>query len=291
MWCSKRSRTRKGHTMELAAAKHLAETLMTEHDLLSAGWSFTFDNASRRMGVCRYKTKTIGVSRLYAAEATEAQVRDTILHEIAHAIVGPSHKHGLVWKAAASRIGATPKSCGDNPYAQRQRDESVASATAVARSVPVGSARDLTSRAQPGERVVILPGVIRPTPGTVMVVTAANRTRYVVSDPSGKLWAMPFTGVRLHVDGEDLVRTTPRHTSMTTHTTPGTQTPPARHPSLPPRVGVLYLRSGETGVITSGKYKGARFEVARKNPTTYTGTLVDHGFDARVPHSMLRRAA
>ena len=37
------------------------------------------------------------------------EVRDTILHEIAHALAGAKAKHGPAWKAIARRLGATLK--------------------------------------------------------------------------------------------------------------------------------------------------------------------------------------
>lgn len=41
----------------------------------------------------------------------EAEVRDTILHEIAHALVGPEHQHDEVWRRTAVRIGSTGTRC------------------------------------------------------------------------------------------------------------------------------------------------------------------------------------
>lgn len=101
--------------MDLTQAETLALQLMTSHGLVAKGWSFTFDNAERRMGVCKYGPKRISISRHYTEHASEFQVLDTILHEIAHALT-PGAKHGLAWKAVASRLGATPKACGENPY-------------------------------------------------------------------------------------------------------------------------------------------------------------------------------
>jgi len=100
--------------MELTAARDLALTLMAEHGI-SDTWTFAFDNATRRMGLCNYRKHTISVSRHFAEHASEAQVRDTILHEIAHALT-PGAKHGPGWKVVALRIGATPKACGENPF-------------------------------------------------------------------------------------------------------------------------------------------------------------------------------
>jgi predicted SprT family Zn-dependent metalloprotease len=44
----------------------------------------------------------------------EAKVRDTILHEIAHAMVGRLHGHDFKWKHTAQQIGCTGERCFDH---------------------------------------------------------------------------------------------------------------------------------------------------------------------------------
>ena len=53
----------------------------------------------------------VELSVSFVLRATWSDVRDTILHEIAHAIVGPGHGHDAVWQTAERRIGCTPKRC------------------------------------------------------------------------------------------------------------------------------------------------------------------------------------
>ena len=84
---------------------------MTQHGLIAKGWSFEFDTAKRRFGVCRYGSKRIGLSAPLTNANEEAQVKDTILHEIAHALVGHGHGHDSVWKAKCREIGAKPERC------------------------------------------------------------------------------------------------------------------------------------------------------------------------------------
>lgn len=38
----------------------------------------------------------------------EEDIKDTVLHEIAHAIVGGKHHHDCVWKACCNKIGCSP---------------------------------------------------------------------------------------------------------------------------------------------------------------------------------------
>ena len=97
--------------MNLVTAKQLAIQLMDKHGLLDKGWSFEFDTAKRRFGVCRYRTKRIGLSQPLTEANDVAQVQDTILHEIAHAIAGYAAGHGPEWKKVCVQIGAKPQRC------------------------------------------------------------------------------------------------------------------------------------------------------------------------------------
>ena len=49
----------------------------------------------------------------YCHRATRAEIADTLLHEIAHAIVGVRHQHDAVWRAKAREIGCTAERCHD----------------------------------------------------------------------------------------------------------------------------------------------------------------------------------
>lgn len=95
--------------MEIGAAREMARGLMDEHGL--QGWQLIFDRAKRRAGVCRPGQRTIGLSRPLTELHDVAQVRDTVLHEIAHALAGPGVGHGPAWRAIAASIGAVPERC------------------------------------------------------------------------------------------------------------------------------------------------------------------------------------
>lgn len=94
--------------MELHAAGRLARTLMDEHGLRD--WHFAWDRARRRFGSCGVTRRTITLSAHLVQLNDEPQVRDTILHEIAHALA-PGDNHGAAWQAACRRIGAKPVRC------------------------------------------------------------------------------------------------------------------------------------------------------------------------------------
>ena len=98
----------------LADVEKLAGDLLARHQAgsgLDADWGFGFDLSTARAGVCRYADKRIDLSVSYCHRATRAEIEDTLLHEIAHAIVGHRHHHDAVWKAVARAIGCTAERC------------------------------------------------------------------------------------------------------------------------------------------------------------------------------------
>lgn len=98
--------------MELMEARALALELMKQHGL--EFWHFEFDNAKCRFGICRHKRRTIGLSRNLVLLNNKEQVKDTILHEIAHALVGPGYGHSWVWRQKALEIGCDGERCYSN---------------------------------------------------------------------------------------------------------------------------------------------------------------------------------
>ena len=95
--------------MDTNAAHKIADELVQRHGL--AGWTVVFDRATRRAGVCQHGRQQIGLSAPLTRLHSAAEVRDRILHEIAHALVGPQHGHNAVWKAAARSIGCSANLC------------------------------------------------------------------------------------------------------------------------------------------------------------------------------------
>ena len=91
----------------LNGVAEMARRLMDEHGL--TGWTVAFGEARKRLGDCHFRHHVIRISRAHALEGSGEQIRDTVLHEIAHAIAGYEAGHGPLWKATARRIGATPR--------------------------------------------------------------------------------------------------------------------------------------------------------------------------------------
>lgn len=89
---------------DLARVQVWAEALIKMH-LDPGQWSFGFDHAKRRAGLCNHTEKRITVSRYLAAKFTDDEVHQILLHEVAHALVGPRAGHGPVWKQKAASLG------------------------------------------------------------------------------------------------------------------------------------------------------------------------------------------
>ena len=95
--------------MDLKDAQILAIELMLQHGL--GDWRFFFDHAKKRFGCCDYLNKTIHLSSILVKLNVVERVRNTILHEIAHALSGLDIGHGSEWKRKCREIGAIPERC------------------------------------------------------------------------------------------------------------------------------------------------------------------------------------
>jgi len=93
---------------EITHAYAIGNTLLIEHGLRAVGWIFQLDNAKERIGQCNHDKKLITYSIHYLREPEEF-IRDTVLHEIAHALVGYEHGHDYVWQQKCVEIGAKPE--------------------------------------------------------------------------------------------------------------------------------------------------------------------------------------
>lgn len=88
---------------DLAKVRVWAQALISLH--LDESWSFGFDNAKKRAGLCNYTLKRITVSRYLAARYDDDEIHQILLHEVAHAMAGSRAGHGPVWKRTADEIG------------------------------------------------------------------------------------------------------------------------------------------------------------------------------------------
>lgn len=93
--------------MNLVRAEVIARELINKH---CPEYRFKWDNAKKRFGSCKYRIRTITLSKPLTELNEDPEVIDTILHEIAHALT-PRHGHNKHWKQKAEQIGCNPKRC------------------------------------------------------------------------------------------------------------------------------------------------------------------------------------
>lgn len=89
----------------------LAREIMNDHGL--EDWTVAMNRATGRAGICYHTRRLLGFSKLIMSAFDEAEVRNTILHEIAHALVGAGHGHDTIWRRKFVSIGGNGKTCTD----------------------------------------------------------------------------------------------------------------------------------------------------------------------------------
>jgi predicted SprT family Zn-dependent metalloprotease len=89
---------------DLDRVRRWADALIALH-LDPAVWSFGFDNAKTRAGLCNYTSKRITVSRYLAARYEDDEIHQILLHEVAHALAGGRAGHGPKWREIAVGLG------------------------------------------------------------------------------------------------------------------------------------------------------------------------------------------
>jgi predicted SprT family Zn-dependent metalloprotease len=95
----------------LLEVRNLALSLLAKHGLYN--WTFAYNRRKQTMGMCVYDRRTIELSIYFVLRNSWAEILDTILHEIAHALAGSKHGHDGVWKRKCREIGARPERCGE----------------------------------------------------------------------------------------------------------------------------------------------------------------------------------
>ncbi|MFT4030613.1 MAG: SprT-like domain-containing protein [Protaetiibacter sp.] len=98
---------------ELARVRTWADALIRLH--LDGSWSFAFDHARTRAGLCDYTAKRISVSRHIARLSEDDDIHQVLLHEVAHAIAGRAAGHGAHWRAVAADLGYVGGRTHDGP--------------------------------------------------------------------------------------------------------------------------------------------------------------------------------
>jgi predicted SprT family Zn-dependent metalloprotease len=100
---------------DLDRVRRWADALIVLH--LDQSWTFSFDNAKKRAGLCNYTVRRITVSRYLAARYQDDEVHQILLHEVAHALAGPRAGHGPKWRTIADSLGYDGKRTHDGEIA------------------------------------------------------------------------------------------------------------------------------------------------------------------------------
>ncbi len=88
--------------------------LMDQWGLTDRHWKFGWNNRKSALGLCRMRDRIIELSTYFWPAISEEQQKDTIRHEIAHALDFEQRgysDHGPKWKLLAMRVGAKPVAC------------------------------------------------------------------------------------------------------------------------------------------------------------------------------------
>lgn len=77
-------------------------------------WTVKWNRRLTALGVCRYAKKALSLSKYWMFVVDEDVALNTILHEVAHALVMNRHgrwatPHGSEWKRVCREIGCIPK--------------------------------------------------------------------------------------------------------------------------------------------------------------------------------------
>ena len=102
---------------DLMRVRRWADALIALH-LDPALWSFGFDHAKTRAGLCNFSAHRITVSRHLAARFEDDEIHQVLLHEVAHALAGPRVGHGARWRSIARELGYVGKRTHDGSVAE-----------------------------------------------------------------------------------------------------------------------------------------------------------------------------
>lgn len=109
--------------MILKEAEQLAKDLMTQYKVND--YTFDFNISVSTFGWCSTEKKTITLSPKLTELNTEEEVRQVILHEIAHALT-PGCAHNEIWRRVNLAIGGDGQRCYDEKLVEQPTHKWVA---------------------------------------------------------------------------------------------------------------------------------------------------------------------
>jgi len=117
-------RTSPNDEARLLRVRRMAIKMMKKHGLMKGKdpWMFDWSYAKTQLGHCDYNDKVIRLSKWWMMSVSWEQCLDTILHEIAHALIDRKHGHDKVWKQKCREIGAIPKRCYEGEFQNKRKE-------------------------------------------------------------------------------------------------------------------------------------------------------------------------
>jgi len=101
--------------MTIHQAISLAQNLLNDYTELKH-WSVSTNKRKRAFGVCNYTHQKIELSEFLIPHMTDEAIKDTIIHEIAHALTR-GHNHDYVWRRKCIELGGNGHRVGgDEKY-------------------------------------------------------------------------------------------------------------------------------------------------------------------------------
>lgn len=103
-----------------AEIEQIANELISKY--LSSSWEFQWKRMTNSYGKCFYSTKKIalGYDLNILGNREKKMIVNTILHEIAHALVGSGHGHDSVWRNMAIKLGCDGKTLHSDVHLEKK---------------------------------------------------------------------------------------------------------------------------------------------------------------------------
>jgi predicted SprT family Zn-dependent metalloprotease len=93
--------------MDIQEAQKLMDDLLAKHALYD--WQGRIKRFKQSLAKCYFDPKVIALSSYFVEQMPVSEVKDVILHEIAHALMGKGSGHRRPWKQKCIEVGCKPE--------------------------------------------------------------------------------------------------------------------------------------------------------------------------------------
>lgn len=94
--------------MDLFEAEVLAKELISQHN---PGVQFSWSRSKNAFGDYHWSGNIIRLSKVLTPLRPASEVRNTIMHELAHSLTPANTRHGRAWRIQMIKFGLKPESC------------------------------------------------------------------------------------------------------------------------------------------------------------------------------------